>query len=41
MLVAPGYAAAVRLVRAIFVFKLGFWTGTIGGGVAVGAKRAS
>jgi hypothetical protein len=29
MLDVRGYAAAVRLVRAIFVFKLGFWTGTI------------
>jgi len=29
MLVAQGYAAAVRLLRALFLFKLGFWAGTI------------
>jgi hypothetical protein len=29
MLVAQGYAAAVRLLRALFLFKLGFWGGTI------------
>jgi len=29
MLVAQGYAAAVRLLRALFIFKLGFWAGTI------------
>jgi len=28
MLDAPGYAAAVRLLRALFLFKLGFWAGT-------------
>ena len=29
MLVAQGYAAEVRLIRALFLFKLGFWAGTI------------
>jgi hypothetical protein len=28
MLDAPGYAGAVRLLRTLFVFKLGFWAGT-------------
>jgi len=28
MLDAPGYAPAVRLFRALIVFKLGFWAGT-------------
>jgi len=39
MLDARGYAAAVRLLRALMLFKLGFWTGTsMFGGIAVGAK---
>jgi hypothetical protein len=29
MLVASGYPAGVRLLRAIFLFKLGFWAGTL------------
>ena len=29
MLVARGYAAGVRLVRAVLLFKLGFWAGMI------------
>ena len=29
MLVAQGYAAAVRFVRALMLFELGFWGGTI------------
>ena len=33
MLVAQGYAAAVRLLRALLLFKLGFWTGTIASAV--------
>lgn len=28
MLDTPGYAAAMRLFRALLLFKLGFWTGT-------------
>ena len=28
MLDAPGYAGAVRLIRALLYFKLGFWAGT-------------
>jgi hypothetical protein len=27
MLVAPGYPAGVRLIRALLLFKLGFWAG--------------
>ena len=30
MLVTQGYAAEVRLLRALFLFKVGFWAGTIG-----------
>jgi len=29
MLDVPGYAAAVRVLRALLLFKLGFWTGSI------------
>jgi hypothetical protein len=29
MLDVPGYAAAVRVFRALLLFKLGFWTGSI------------
>jgi hypothetical protein len=29
MLVAQGYAAEVRLLRALLLFKLGFWAGSI------------
>ena len=47
MLVAPGYPAGMRLLRALLLFKLGFRAGMGSaailkrfGGVAVGAKTA-
>jgi hypothetical protein len=38
MLDAPGYAAAVRALRALLLFKLGFWAGSISSALLL--KRA-
>jgi hypothetical protein len=38
MLDAGGYPAAVRLLRALLLFKLGFWTGTLASAAVM--KRA-
>jgi hypothetical protein len=38
MLDAQGYAAAVRLLRALLLFKLGFWAGTLASAAVL--KRA-
>jgi hypothetical protein len=35
MLDAPGYAAAVRLFRALLLFKLGFWAGSFASAAAL------